>query len=103
MNEESNTFAEAIDTIPPFWVDRQTLNKMNDLNDVRVQREYSTFIHQSENPEEVKECSSLNPLSIDAILKYGIEHADHQTKVVCAEDGKCIMLDNTSSKTRLNL
>lgn len=39
-------------------------------------KEYSTFIHQSENPDVVKRCNNFNPLLVDAILKYGLEQKE---------------------------
>lgn len=47
-------------------------NKLFDLNDVQVSKEYSTFIHQSESPEKVRKCGNFNPLFVEATLKYGI-------------------------------
>lgn len=34
VSEESESFAEAMSMIPPFYVDEVTKNKLNDLNDV---------------------------------------------------------------------
>ena len=34
ISEESESFAEAMSMIPPFYVDEVTKNKLNDLNDV---------------------------------------------------------------------
>ena len=73
VNEESHSFAAAMEKIPPFYVDVVTRNKTRDLNDVQVLTDYSTFIHQSENPDGVKNCGTFNPLFTDAVLKYGEE------------------------------
>ena len=45
VNEESQSFADAMTKIPPFWVDEVTKNKLADLNDVQTLADYSTFIH----------------------------------------------------------
>lgn len=106
ISEESNSFAEAMEKIPPFHVDVRMRNKMKDLNDVQVLKEQSTFIHQSEEPRKVKDCSSFNPLHVDAILNYGIEQRDELDGVqsfICTESGNPIQLDNISNKTRLRL
>lgn len=76
VSEESESFAEAMSMIPPFYVDEATKNKLNDLNDVQILKDYSTFIHQSEDPNAVKDCSNFNPLTVDAILKYGVEQKE---------------------------
>lgn len=76
VSEESESFADAMTKVPPFYVDEVTRNKLVDLNDVQTLRDYSTFIHQSENPDKVKGCSSFNPLFVDAVLKYGLEQKE---------------------------
>lgn len=76
VSEESESFSEAMSMIPPFYVDEVTKNKLNDLNDVQILKDYSTFVHQSEDPDAVKDCSNFNPLSVDAILKYGVEQKE---------------------------
>ena len=73
VNEESESFADALEKIPPFYIDEVTRNKVKDLNDIQTMVDYSTFIHQSEKPQKVKDSSSFNPLFVDAILKYGLE------------------------------
>ena len=122
ISEESESFAEAMSMIPPFYIDEATKNKMVDLNDIQIIKEYSTFIHQSEEPRLVKDCSNFNPYSVDAILKYGVEqkeityHMDDDTKqlvpdptvVICTNEldsskSKLIELSNLSNKTRLDL
>lgn len=45
VSEESETFAEAFSRIPPFYVDEATKNKLQDLKDVQMMDEYSTFVH----------------------------------------------------------
>ena len=62
VSEESSSFADAMSRIPPFHIDEATRNKLADLNDVQILKDYSTFIHQSEDPEKVKDCSALNPV-----------------------------------------
>ena len=109
VNEESHSFADAMSKIPPYYVDVVTRNKMADLNDVQVLADYSTFIHQSENPEKVKECGSFNPLPVDVVLHYGDELREPNTptgevqETIKSEDGRTIVLDNLSSATRLEL
>jgi len=76
VSEESYSFAEAMSRIPPFYIDFVTRNKLQDLNNIQVLKEYSTFIHQSENPDKVKECGNFNPLIVDAILRYGVEQRE---------------------------
>ena len=48
VSEESQSFADAMTTIPPFHIDWQTRNKLDDLNDIQILDEHATFIHQSE-------------------------------------------------------
>ena len=76
VSEESESFSEAMSMIPPFYIDEATKNKLADLNDVQILRDYSTFVHQSEDPTDVKDCSNFNPLIVDAILKYGVEQKE---------------------------
>lgn len=45
VSEESQSFADALSKLPPFHVDHVMRNKMADLNDMRILKEYSTFIH----------------------------------------------------------
>ena len=45
VSEESESFTELLEKIPPFHVDVVTRNKLKDLNDVQTLSEYSTFIH----------------------------------------------------------
>ena len=87
VSEESESFAEAMSMIPPFYVDEATKNKLNDLNDVQILKDYSTFVHQSEDPTVVKDCSNFNPLTVDAILKYGVEQIERGSKVHKEEYG----------------
>ena len=106
--------------IPPFYVDEATKNKLADLNDVQILKDYSTFIHQSEDGDAVKDCSALNPLHVNAVLKYGVEQKeisnvsgeliskDNPPIVVCADNGtkkggSILVLDNFTDKTRLSL
>ena len=109
VNEESESFADALTKIPPFYIDEVLRNKLQDLNDVQIQKEYSTFIHQSERPDGVRECKFFNPLVVDAVLKYGLLEDDSGSsegstvKTVCDEFGKPIELDNSSDRTRVEL
>ena len=110
ISEESNSFGEAMSEIPPFYVDEYTKNKLQDLNDVQIMQDCSTFIHQSENPDKVKNCSNFNPLFVDAILKYGIEQTsddsdDGEPTIICANvaGDKAIQLDNRSEPERFAL
>ena len=128
ISEESESFAEAMSMIPPFYIDEATKNKLNDLNDVQILKDYSTFVHQSEEPRLVKDCSNFNPYSVDAILKYGVEqkeiHNSHEETdaetekkrividkddttpiVICTNEStpRLIELSNLSNKTRLDL
>ena len=126
VSEESESFAEAMSMIPPFYVDEVTKNKLNDLNDVQILKDYSTFIHQSEEPRIVKDCSNFNPYSVDAILKYGVEQKelwntdedgniivddegnpipDNPPIVICTDEEtpRLIQLSNITDKTRLDL
>lgn len=117
VSEESTSFADAMSMIPSFYVDEATKNKLADLNDVQILNDFSTFIHQSEEPRLVKDCSNFNPLPVDAILKYGVEmkEDDNPPKVICTnvrepeEDeenpptSKLIELNNFTNKTRLEL
>ena len=86
ISEESESFAEAMSMIPPFYVDEVTKNKMVDLNDVQILKDYSTFVHQSEDPTVVKDCSNFNPLSVDAVLKYGVEQIEPGSAVAAGID-----------------
>lgn len=45
VSEESDSFSDLMSNIPPFHVDRVLKNKLEDLNDVQMMKEYSTFIH----------------------------------------------------------
>lgn len=45
ISEESESFADLMSKIPPFYIDEVTKNKLADLNDVQILKEYSTFIH----------------------------------------------------------
>jgi len=115
VSEESESFAEAMSMIPPFYVDEATKNKLADLNDIQIIKDYSTFIHQSEDPDLVKDCSNFNPLPVDAILKYGVEQIELGSKVVYEDNGlsyvvctnedttRLIELSNLTNKTRLDL
>ncbi len=76
VSEESYSYADQLSKIPPFHIDDVIRNKMADLNDVQVLNESSTFIHQSENPDDVKACKNFNPLVVDAVLKYGLEQRE---------------------------
>lgn len=59
----------------------------------------------------MKDCSAFNPLSVNAVLKYGVEQRDGRGGgetsdppcIVCAENGKAIELDNISHATRMKL
>ncbi len=115
VSEESTSFAEAMSMIPPFYVDEATKNKLSDLNDVQIIKDYSTFIHQSEEPRLVKDCSNFNPLSVNAVLKYGLEQKelwnskdeknDDTPIVICTneETPRLIELSNLANTTRLDL
>ena len=108
VSEESESFVDAMTKVPPFYADEVTRNKLGDLNNVQTLVDYSTFIHQSEDPDKVKGCGSFNPLFIDAVLKYGLEERDTNSKdlqgqIIQTESGKDILLDNFSEKTRLRL
>lgn len=87
VSEESKSFADVMSMIPPFYVDEATKNKMADLNDVQILSDFSTFIHQSEEPRLLKDCSNFNPLSVDAVLKYGVEQIELGSKVHKEEYG----------------
>ena len=73
VSEESVSFADAMSIVPPFYIDVVMRNKLQDLNDVQILKEYSTFVHQSEEPDKVKDSGSFNPLLVDAVLRYGVE------------------------------
>ena len=113
VSEESHSFADEMSKIPPFYIDEATRNKLADLNDVQTLNDYSTFIHQSEDPQGVVECGSFNPLTIGAVLKCGVEMKElggsDEIRVICTETGKnfdppkLIELSNTTSQTRLSL
>ena len=45
VSEESQSFADAMSRIPPFYIDEVMKNKLRDMNDVQILKEYSTFIH----------------------------------------------------------
>jgi hypothetical protein len=64
VSEESQSFADAMSKIPPFYIDEVMRNKLQDLNDIQIMKEYSTFIHQSEDPDKVRDCGSFNPLLV---------------------------------------
>ena len=96
VNEESESFADALEKIPPFYVDEVTRNKVKDLNDVQTMVDYSTFIHQSENPQKVKDCSSFNPLFVDAILKYGLEKKEISNRTWDGSDHYLVDGDGTT-------
>lgn len=90
VNEESQSFSDAMSAIPPFSVDEMIKNKIQDLNDVQVMQEHSTFIHQGENPSEVKDSTSFNPLYVNAILNRGLEQredlgSDGVPMVICVD------------------
>ena len=109
ISEESESFGEAMSKVPPFHIDEVLKNKMQDLNDIQILQEFSTFIHQSENPSKVEGCGSFNPLFVDAILKHGIEQKSGENEegsvVICANGtgNKAIQLSNNSSSTQLAL
>lgn len=91
VSEESTSFADAMSMIPSFYVDEATKNKLADLNDVQILNDFSTFIHQSEEPRLVKDCSNFNPLPVDAILKYGVEMKElRNTRDVLDEQGNLV-------------
>lgn len=91
ISEESESFADAMSKIPPFHIDEVMRNKLEDLNDVKVMKEYSTFIHQSEKPQRVNDCQNFNPMLADVMLNYGLEQVElgnvHESdpKVICTE------------------
>lgn len=93
VSEESTSFADAMSKIPPFYVDEATKNKMVDLNDVQIIRDFSTFIHQSEEPRLVKDFGNFNPLVVDACLQYGVEQIEPGSAV---EDG----IDEETGETK---
>lgn len=106
INEESNFFGDAFSIIPPFYIDEVLKNKMNDLNDIQVMMDYSTFIHQGESPESVKKCRNFTPLYADATLKHGILGNESDGGIICLEEdnkGTAILLDNNIDRTRLAL
>ena len=103
VSEESQSFADTMSKIPSFYIDEVMKNKLNDINDVQILKEYSTFIHQSENPDEVRDCSNFNPLVVDSVVKYGLEERESLNELICTEDGRAIQLDNLDSPTRLRL
>jgi hypothetical protein len=91
VSEESKSFADVMSMIPPFYVDEATKNKMADLNDVQILSDFSTFIHQSEEPRLLKDCSNFNPLSVDAVLKYGVEQKElRNTRNVLDDEGNVV-------------
>ena len=91
VSEESQSFADVMSMIPPFYVDEATKNKMADLNDVQILSDFSTFIHQSEEPRLLKDCSNFNPLSVDAVLKYGVEQKElRNTRNVLDDEGNVV-------------
>ena len=105
--------------VPGFYIDEKLRNKLNDLNDVQIQKEYSTFIHQSENPDNVNKCGFFNPLTINARLNYGSELIERYSESsnedvsgcllseVKDEHGnyvkKIVQLSNESSRNRIEL
>ena len=110
VSEESESFADAMTRTPPFYIDEVTKNKLRDLNDVQSMSEYSTFVHQSEDPDKVRLCSSFNPLVSYVVLKRGVERVDCQgdtakTNLVCTDgdNPRLIEMDNHTSLTRLDL
>ena len=110
VNEESQSFAEAMDMLPPYYIDEKLKNKIKDLNDIQILKDHSTFIHQSENPEDVRGCSSFNPLYVNALLKHGLEEMSDSSDfptVICVNEndtmGAAIELMNSSDKTKLKL
>ena len=76
VNEESTTLFDELSLVPPFYVDEVTKNKVKDLNDIQILRPYSTFVHQSENPKALQDCSSFNPLVVDVSLINGCEQVE---------------------------
>jgi len=114
ISEESESFADAMSMIPPFFIDERLKNKLQDLNDIQILDECSTFIHQSEDPNKVKDCGAFNPLVVDAVLNYGLEGRDggkenELIEVDIPEDGqttspvRVFELDNLTDETRLKL
>lgn len=45
VSEESWSFADAMTAIPPFYIDEVMRNKLRDLNDIQILKDYATFIH----------------------------------------------------------
>ena len=105
VSEESWSFADVMSKIPPYYIDVQLRNKMQDLNDLQVLQDYSTFIHQSEEPNKVKDCGAFNPLHVDAVLNYGLLGRDggQEHEMIMAQNGQVIELDNLTEATRLKL
>lgn len=115
VSEESDSFADAISKIPPYYIDEQLRNKLQDLNDLQLLQEYSTFIHQSEEPDKVRECNAFNPLQINAIVNYGLKGRDgeEENELIATEyqldendkvtSATVIELDNLTEPTRLKL
>lgn len=114
VNEESSSLFDSMNSIPPFQVDEATKNKLADLNDVQAMRQASTFIHQTEDPQTVEDCPSMNPLHLDVHLDQGVETTDplgpddsSESTLVCLEggdfQGHAIQLDTIDQATRVSL
>lgn len=73
ISEESESFTDLMSRLPSFHIDDVLKNKMADLNDVQILKDYSTFVHQSENPEVVRACGSFNPLLVNSIVRPGVK------------------------------
>ena len=73
ISEESESFTDLMSRLPSFHIDDELRNKMADLNDVQILKDYSTFVHQSENPEVVRACGSFNPLLVNSIVRPGVK------------------------------
>ena len=73
ISEESESFTDLMSRLPSFHIDDVLKNKMVDLNDVQILKDYSTFIHQSENPEVVRACGSFNPLLVNSVVRLGVK------------------------------
>ena len=111
VSEESESFADAISKIPPYYIDVQLRNKLQDLNDLQLLHDYSTFIHQSEKPDKVRECGAFNPLQVNATINFGLKGRDggeeHELIVVDNPDQEArptaIQLDNLTEPTLMKL
>jgi len=109
VSEESHSFADAMSKIPPFYIDEVLRNKLMDLNNVQILSEYSTFIHQSEEPRKVRDCGSFNPLIVDAVLRYGIEQReatrimrDNEGNPAFDENDKVVQIDDNGDVVEYN-